>query len=393
MDPFRAIFKEKKVCVLVPTYNNEQTLERVLTGILGYTDQVIVVNDGSTDSTGKILEQFRTLEVISYAANQGKGYALLQGFRKAVSSGYQYAISMDSDGQHFADDLPVFLTALDHYPGSIIIGKRNMDQVGIPGKSNFGRNFSNFWFRFETGLRLDDTQSGFRLYPIQRLQNTTFITRKFEFEIEVLVRAAWAGIPVCEVPVKVFYPAKEMRISHFRPVRDFTRISILNTALVAITLLYILPRNFIRSFSGGKGFWRNVSDMLFKTAESDFTKAASVGFGVFMSIFPIWGLQLIVAIGLAFLLKLNKSLVIISANLSIPPMIPPILFLSHITGAFWMGDRAVLISFDETLSIKLLKDSFVQYLVGAVTLSIGCGIIFGLITYALLKLFRGKYQT
>lgn len=393
MEQFRSIFREKKVCVLVPTYNNEQTLETVLSSILRYTDQIIVVNDGSTDSTGQILEKFREVDVVSYLINKGKGYALRQGFIRAVSSGYHHAISIDSDGQHFADDLPAFLAALDRHVGSIIIGKRNMDQAGIPGKSNFGRNFSNFWFRFETGISLDDTQSGFRLYPVQLLKDIGFITRKFEFEIEVLVRAAWTGIPVCEVPVKVFYPEKTKRVSHFRPVRDFTRISMLNTVLVAVTLLYILPRNFIKSFSGGKGFWQNLRDTLLKKDEADSIKAASVGFGVFISIFPIWGFQLIVAIAIAFLLKLNKPLVIIAANLSIPPMIPIILFLSHLTGAVWMGDQAVRISFDETLSIEILKESFVQYLLGAVTLSIGCGIIFGLITQALLKFLGWKYRT
>ena len=390
MEPFRSIFREKKVCVLVPTYNNEQTLERVLTGILRYTDQIVVVNDGSTDSTSQILEKFRNVEIVTYPINKGKGYALRQGFMKALSSGYHYAISIDSDGQHFADDLPAFLAALDRHAGSIIIGERNMDQEGIPGKSNFGRNFSNFWFRFETGIRLNDTQSGFRLYPIQRLKDIDFVTRKFEFEIEVLVRAAWAGIPVCEVPVNVFYPEKSKRVSHFRPIRDFTRITILNTVFVVVTLLYILPRNFIRSFSSGKGFWRTLRDLLFNPSESDSIKAASVGFGIFMGIFPIWGFQLIIAIAVAFLLKLNRPLVIIAANISIPPITPIILFLSHMTGAVWMGDRAVHISFDETLSMELLRNSILQYLLGAVTLSIGCGIIFGLITHALLKLFRRK---
>ncbi len=390
MEQFRFIFREKKICVLVPTYNNEQTLDGVLRDLLRYTDQIIIVNDGSTDSTRQILERFPDVEVVSYPINRGKGYALRQGFIKAVSSGYDYAISIDSDGQHFVDDLPAFLTEFDRHPGSIIIGKRNMDQAGIPGKSNFGRKFSNFWFRFETGIRLNDTQSGFRLYPVQLLKNIRFITSKFEFEIEVLVRAAWAGIPVCEIPVRVFYPEKVRRVSHFRPIQDFTRISILNTVLVTVTLLYILPRNFTRRFSSGKGFWQNLREMLFKKDEDDFTKALSVGFGVFMGIFPIWGFQLVVAIGLAFLLKLNKPLVIIAVNISIPPTIPIILFLSHLTGAAWMGERAVIIRFDETLSMELLRNSFLQYLVGAVTLSIGCGIFFGLITHALLKLFRKK---
>lgn len=387
MEHYKSIFRERKICVLVPTYNNEQTLGRVLQDVLRYTDQVIVVNDGSTDSTENILRSIDGIQVVQYAPNKGKGYALRKGFQKAIELGYEYAISIDSDGQHFADDLPVFINGMEPGYNGIIIGQRNMNQSHVPGKSNFGRNFSNFWFHFETQLHLNDTQSGYRLYPVKQLNHLTFFTRKFEFEIEVLVRSAWAGIPIRELPVKVFYPEKGKRVTHFRPFRDFTRISILNTVLVTITLLFIKPRDFIRSMRK-KNFWGDLRDRLFSPHESDSTKALSVGFGIFMGIVPIWGFQLMVAIALAFLLRLNKALVIIAANISIPPMIPPILFLSHAAGALWMGEDAISINFDNELTLNFLKDSFLQYVLGAITLSIGAGAIFGMLTYGVLKLVR-----
>jgi glycosyltransferase involved in cell wall biosynthesis len=387
MENQKFMFIEKKICVLVPTYNNEQTLAVVLENVLQYTNQVIVVNDGSTDSTSDIIKRFSGLEVVHYPVNKGKGYALRQGLKRALDLGYEYAITIDSDGQHFADDLPAFVKATDARNG-IIIGERNMDQAGIPGKSNFGRNFSNFWFRFETGIKLNDTQSGYRLYPVKALSELTFFTSKFEFEIEVLVRAAWAGIPIEEIPVKVFYPEKGKRVTHFRPFRDFSRISVLNTVLVTITLLYIKPRDFFRK-AQRKNFWSDLhKELFFSPGESDLTKAISVGFGVFMGIVPIWGFQLMVAIALAFILKLNKPLVIIAANISIPPMIPLILFLSHLTGAIWMGDHASVVAFDQTLTLDVLKNNFFQYVVGAITLSIGSGLIFGAITYCSLQLFK-----
>lgn len=243
----RNAFKTRNACVLIPTYNNAQTLPALLTDIARYTDNIIVVNDGSTDETASILQQ-QKVEVVSYPKNKGKGWALRQGFQKAVELGYTYAITIDSDGQHFADDLVVFLNALDQHPNAIIIGARNMEQSSVPGKSSFGNKFSNFWFWVETGIRLPDTQSGYRLYPVKALATLTFFTRKYEFEIEVIVRAAWKGLDVTCVPVNVFYPEKEKRISHFRPFRDFSRISVLNTVLVIITLLYIKPRDFIRGF-------------------------------------------------------------------------------------------------------------------------------------------------
>jgi glycosyltransferase involved in cell wall biosynthesis len=241
------MFQTLKVCVLIPTFNNAKTLAQVIEGVSNYTTNIIVVNDGSTDHTSEVLAQFSFLNIVSYERNQGKGMALRLGFKRAVELGYHYAISIDSDGQHFAEDLPKFIQKLQEYPKAIIIGARNMDQVSVPGKSSFGNKFSNFWFRLETGIKVGDTQSGYRLYPVRLLADKKYYTRKYEFEIEVLVRAAWSGIDVVEVPVKVFYAEKSQRVSHFRPFRDFSRISVLNTFLVIISFLWIKPRDFFRS--------------------------------------------------------------------------------------------------------------------------------------------------
>ncbi len=241
-------FTERKVCVLIPTYNNAQTLATVIRDVLVYTHNIVVVNDGSTDSTSEILQQFPQLQVVSYPKNSGKGYALRQGFNRAVELGYHYAISIDSDGQHYANDLPLFLEKLATEPEAIIIGVRNLNQENVPGKSSFGNRFSNFWFWVITGLWLKDTQSGYRLYPIKALASQPYYTVKYEFEIEVMVRASWNGIAIREVPIAVFYPKKEERITHFRPFRDFTRITLMNTVFVLIAVLYIKPRDFVRAF-------------------------------------------------------------------------------------------------------------------------------------------------
>lgn len=233
------------ICILIPTYNNHKTLKRVLDGVLVFTDKIIVVNDGSSDNTAEILKNYQQISVITLPKNKGKGNALKIGFRKALDLGFNHAITIDSDGQHYPDDIPVFVQALkDENRDILLIGNRNMGQDGIPKKSSFGNNFSNFWYEFETGIKLEDTQSGYRLYPLKKIPKKYF-TPKFEFEIEVIVRSVWNGIPVKNVPVKVLYDPAE-RVSHFRPFRDFTRISILNTVLVSIALIYIKPRDFFR---------------------------------------------------------------------------------------------------------------------------------------------------
>jgi glycosyltransferase involved in cell wall biosynthesis len=383
----REEFKRLRTCVLVPTYNNSKTLGKLLQELSEYTDQIIVVNDGSTDTTTEILAQFQSLHQINYKTNVGKGWALRCGFKKALELGFQYAITIDSDGQHFPEDLPNFLSQVEKNPGCLIIGKRNMEQAGIPGKSSFGNKFSNFWYWVETGYTMGDTQSGYRLYPIELLQSMKFFTRKFEFEIEVIVRAAWKGILITAVPVKIFYEEKAKRISHFRPFQDFSRISVLNAVLVTIALVYIKPRDFIRRLLK-KETRQELLKQLFNPDDSHYKKATSIGFGIFMGIVPIWGFQLITAIALAVLFRMNKALVILAANISFPPFIPFILYLSHVTGKFWMGEKAVEISFNKGITLQVLHNSFVQYVLGAITLSIVCGLLATSLSLLYLKLVK-----
>lgn len=379
-----------KVCVIIPTYNNAATLAGVIRDVAGFISDIIVVNDGSTDNTVDIVKNFPSVQFISYIKNVGKGWALRKAFKYAVENDYDYAITIDSDGQHFAKDLPLFLEKVKEYPNAIIIGARNMNQASVPGGSSFGNKFSNFWFKAETGKSSPDTQSGYRLYPLQALKGMRFITRKYEFEIEVLVRAAWKGVDVVSVPVTVYYAPKEERVSHFRPYKDFFRISILNTVLVLIAFLYIKPRDFIRTLFSRKKLGKLLDDHLFNPHHSAQLKAMSVAFGIFMGIIPIWGFQLVAAIFLAVLFKLNKPLVIVAANISIPPMIPVIIFLSYKTGAFWMGENATHFIFSKSITLESIKNNLVQYIYGSITLAVVAAIIFGLITFIFLKLIEKK---
>jgi glycosyltransferase involved in cell wall biosynthesis len=350
-EKYRERFDALAVCVIIPTYNNSASLEGVIRSVLEYTPNVIVVNDGSTDETASILQKLPVTRV-SYAPNRGKGWALRKGFEAAVNAGYRHAITIDSDGQHFASDLPEFIDKLDSGGDAIIIGARNMNQSAVPGKSSFGHKFSNFWFRVETGIHMPDTQSGYRLYPVSRLKDIRFYTVKYEFEIEVLVRAAWRGIPMDSVDISVFYPSKEQRVTHFRPFTDFSRISVLNTVLVTIAFLYIKPRDFIRVVFRKETWKRLYTDYLVNSSEPPSLKAISIGFGVFMGIIPIWGFQLIAAIFLAVLFKLNKPLVILAANISITPMIPIIIYMSFKMGAWMMGKTAPTADFNPAFSIE-----------------------------------------
>lgn len=235
------------VCVVIPAYNNGKHLPGVLDEVLQYTTAIIVVNDGSTDGTRELLESYQSrITIVSYPQNKGKGYALGRGFDKAEALGYTCAITMDADGQHLASDLPRFVEAVRKYPGSLIIGSRKLRQVYMPPGNTFANEFSNFWFAVQTGICLPDTQTGFRLYPLGKMKGMRAFTSRYEAELELLVRSAWRNIRLVPIRIHVCYPPAGQRVTHFRPGMDFFRISLLNTALVAIALFYGYPSRIIR---------------------------------------------------------------------------------------------------------------------------------------------------
>lgn len=240
-------FNELNACVLIPTYNNGKTLNQVIDSVFSYTDNVIVVNDGSTDNTHKILEGYGDiLHVISYQKNKGKGFALKTGFKIARNLGFNYVISIDSDGQHYASDLPVFIETVEKHPNSLVIGSRVLKHDNMSKGSTFANRFSNFWFTVQTSMKLPDTQSGYRAYPLNKMGNMPIWSNRYEAELEILVFSAWRRIKIVPVSISVYYAPPSEKISHFNPIKDFTRISILNTLLVFTSILYGYPAMAIR---------------------------------------------------------------------------------------------------------------------------------------------------
>jgi glycosyltransferase involved in cell wall biosynthesis len=232
-------------CVIIPTYNNSGTLKSVIEDVRSYISDIIVINDGSTDKTSDILSACNGIKVVSYEKNRGKGYALKQGFRSAYDSGFRYAITIDSDGQHLASDIKLFLDTITEKPDSLIVGTRLLAGKTMSGGSTFANKFSNFWFRLQTGIDAPDTQSGFRLYPLRKISRIRFLTNRYEAELEMLVRSSWRGITLISVPINVYYPPIDQRVTHFRPYKDFIRISILNTFFTILAFTYAYPRKLI----------------------------------------------------------------------------------------------------------------------------------------------------
>jgi glycosyltransferase involved in cell wall biosynthesis len=381
-----------KCCVIIPTYNNAGTIKPVVESVLKYCSTIFVINDGSSDSTLQLLADFKSsIKLISYNDNKGKGHAILLGFRAAFEQGFEYAITIDSDGQHFAYDIPIFIEALENERQAVIIGARQLKQKNMSSGSSFANKFSNFWFKVETGITLPDTQSGFRLYPLKPISEMKFFTKKYEFEIESIVRLAWRGYKVISVPVDVFYPTKEERVSHFRPFKDFFRISVLNTVLVILALLFFLPRNIVRKYKGKK-LKNIIKDELFTSQTPLHKKSLSIAFGVFMGIVPIWGYQLLVGFTLAHFLKLNKKIFFVFANISLPPMIPLILYLSYIFGGYIFGEVNWAVNL-HNVSFETIKRDLKVYLVGSVALAAVAAALFGAVSYIILSIVEPKTKT
>ena len=244
MKDWAAIFDGERACVIVPTYNNERTIVDVLRRIRAYTRNIIVVNDGSTPATMQALsaafDASEMPEMVDYSPNRGKGYALMQGFRRALELGYRYAVTIDSDGQHFPEDIPSVMDCHLANKDALVVGSRNLTADNMPSKNTFANKFSNFWFHLQTGIRLEDTQSGYRIYPLEQINLKWPITPRYEAELELLVFASWHGVELVSIP-------KGERVSHFRPFWDFFRISVLNSILTFGALLYYLPVKLLRS--------------------------------------------------------------------------------------------------------------------------------------------------
>jgi glycosyltransferase involved in cell wall biosynthesis len=261
-----------KTCIIIPVYNSENQITNTIENVIQYADNLIVVNDGSTDRTLDAIRHCRlpdcrqacnsqfpdrrgdsdfrqndeSIEIVSYEKNRGKGYALKQGFKKAMEKGFTHAVTIDADGQHLAKDIVVLTEKSMENPDALIVGSRKFNNPNMPEGNRFANNFSNFWFAVQTGKRLPDTQTGFRVYPLQKMGKMRLFTNRYETELEILVRCAWKNVKLIPQLVNVYYPPKNERFSHFRKGKDFFRISILNTILCVFAVIYGFPSMFLR---------------------------------------------------------------------------------------------------------------------------------------------------
>jgi glycosyltransferase involved in cell wall biosynthesis len=231
-----------RVAVVIPVFNHQERVAAVICEAEKLGLPIFVVDDGSTDGTAAVLAGLQGIIVLRHPVNQGKGAALLTGFAAAAPS-CDWALTIDADGQHKPEDAHVFLEVIRRGERVIAVGNRQgMKQENVPWTSRFGRRFSNFWVWAAGGPWIEDSQSGFRLYPLPEALQLGVSARRYQFEVEILVKAQRSGIKTVEVPVQVVYQPKGERVSHFRPWFDFLRNSATFSRLIFSRILRLVYR-------------------------------------------------------------------------------------------------------------------------------------------------------
>ncbi|MFO7786107.1 MAG: DUF2062 domain-containing protein [Thermodesulfobacteriota bacterium] len=371
----------KEILIVIPVYNHAATLRKVVEGALEVHDRVLVVDDGSTDGAEDVLGGM-PVRVVRHDRNRGKGAALITAARQAHSMGVTHIITLDADGQHNPAEIDRFLHAVEEHPEAVLVGKRDFQTVGAPLSRRFGRGFSNFWFRVHTGRSIGDSQSGFRAYPVDVLLHLPLREKGFAFEIEVLVRAVWAGVEVRDVEVSVIYPPGDLYVSHFHLLRDNARLALLNTRL---SMRSMLPRPHSRlpGTSGEDGPKASIVHpvrsmrMLMKGDASPGRLAAAAALGVFLGALPLIGFHTVTILFSAGFMRLNRIAAVAASQLCMPPFVPALCIEA---GYFMRHGRFLTEVSLQTLGYQALERLY-EWLIGSLFVGPVLGLAVGGMVY------------
>jgi glycosyltransferase involved in cell wall biosynthesis/uncharacterized protein (DUF2062 family) len=370
-----------KPLIVIPVYNHAGTLREVVNRVLAVCGEVLVVDDGSTDESTEVLTGL-PVRFICHEKNRGKGAAILTAVEEARRLGMSHIITIDADGQHDPADMPRFMALINKDPLAIVVGERRFSGKNVPFSSRFGRVFSNFWLRVQTGCSLKDTQSGFRAYPIALFDRLKLYDRRYSFEIEVLVKAAWAGIALREVDISVYYPEREKRVSHFHPFMDNLRLTVLNTKLTVRALLPMPHRRFSERDGGESikvSIFHPVKSLktLIRWDVSPEKLALSCGLGVFLGTLPLIACQAIVTLAAANYLRLNKYAALGVSQISNIPIVPAVCIEA---GYFIRHGRFLTEISMKTLGYQCLE-RILEWIIGALVLGPLMGLVVAGIVY------------
>ena len=242
-----------KPCAVVPVYDHEHAVGAVVAGLLGHGLPCILVDDGSAAPCARALDALAQahpgrVTLLRHAVNQGKGAAVLSGFRAAAAQGYSHALQIDADGQHDGADVARFLAEAAAHPAHVIVGRPVYD-ASVPAARLYGRYATHIWVWINTlSLQIKDSMCGLRVYPLApvlALARRGVLGARMNFDTDVLVRLYWDGLEVRNLPTRVSYPADG--VSHFRLWRDNLLITRMHTVLF-FGMLARAPRLLARTW-------------------------------------------------------------------------------------------------------------------------------------------------
>ncbi len=229
-----------QIAVVIPALNEASTIADLVRRTLAYTQNVIIVDDGSSDGTPDLLSGL-PVTVLRHTANKGKGASLVTGFRAALELNVCAVVTLDGDGQHRPEDIPKLLARAKQEQDKIVIGSRLTDRAGTPPARYRANRVADFWISWASGHLIEDSQSGFRLFPrrvLESVQAQYNRRRGFVFESEFLINAGHAGYSTVSVPIPALYRGVVRRDSHFRPIVDIARIVVMVAGKLLSSWMY-----------------------------------------------------------------------------------------------------------------------------------------------------------
>lgn len=361
-----------RLCVVAPTFNNAATLLDILRRIAAQNFPLIVVNDGSTDDTRELLAQWQTQHpqtiVLTHPRNRGKSAALHTAFDHARTHGFSHALTIDTDGQLDPEQIPQLAALAQAHPAALVIGTRDITRPDYPAKSRLGRRVSGLLIWIETGIDVDDSQCGFRVYPLTLIHRTPCAAGRFGFESEIIVRALWTRTPIVQSPVNCRYFSGEKRVTHFKPLRDSIRVLLMHGWLLFIAIMPWSPgAGPVISMSDLKPkpdggplrrawnwvsplrLWRDVRDHNQGPAKT----ALALAVGAYIGNIPPWGVQTAIGLYVARRWHLHPLAVVLGTHIAFPPVGFALVF-----AAVWIGH---LLTHGQFLSAEDFSPSMVRW--------------------------------
>jgi len=372
---------QDRLWIVVPVFNNKDTVRSVVAGCRTMAKHVLVVDDGSTDADLAALLADLDIVLLKHERNLGKGAAILTASRAVEERGGTYMITIDADGQHDPRDLERFFPLLQESEARIVVGCRDFNTDHVPASSRFGRKFANFWLKAETGRTIDDCQSGFRAYPVRYLNQLRFKGSRYDFEAEVLAKAAWAGLELLMVPISVHYPKPEERVSSFKPVLDNLRLTRIHSMLVGRRLLPLPHKKLVKRESAfDLSLLRHPGKVLRMLLQENATPeglAWSAAIGLFLAVLPILFAHSLVILYVALRLNLNKVVALNVQHLAMPPFVPALC----IEVGYYMRHGQWLTDLSFTTVFAQFSARLYEWFLGSLVIAPVLAVLIGAITY------------